>query len=52
MPHGIVVKLPDQMSFVEAALLELASVGRPGQPNDLDGTVIFLAFDASAFVTG
>jgi len=25
---------------------------RPGQPNDLDGTVIFLASDASAYVTG
>jgi len=27
-------------------------LGRPGQPNDLDGTVIFLASDASAYVTG
>jgi len=26
--------------------------GRPGQPNDLDGTVIFLASDASAYITG
>lgn len=25
---------------------------RPGQPHDLDGTVIFLASDASAYVTG
>lgn len=27
-------------------------LGRPGQPHDLDGTVIFLASDASAYVTG
>ena len=25
---------------------------RPGQPNDLDGAVVFLASDASAYVTG
>jgi len=27
-------------------------LGRPGKPNDLDGTVVFLASDASAYVTG
>ncbi len=27
-------------------------LGRPGKPNDLDGTVIFLASEASAYVTG
>jgi NAD(P)-dependent dehydrogenase (short-subunit alcohol dehydrogenase family) len=27
-------------------------LGRPGQPNDLDGTVVFLASDASEYVTG
>jgi len=27
-------------------------LGRPGQPNDLDGAVIFLACDASAYITG
>ena len=25
---------------------------RPGQPNDLDGTIVFLASDASAYITG
>ena len=27
-------------------------LGRPGKPNDLDGTAIFLASEASAYVTG
>lgn len=27
-------------------------LGRPGQPNDLDGAVVFLASDASQYVTG
>ncbi len=27
-------------------------LNRPGQPNDLDGTVVFLASDASTYVTG
>jgi NAD(P)-dependent dehydrogenase (short-subunit alcohol dehydrogenase family) len=27
-------------------------LGRPGQPNDLDGAVVFLSSDASAYITG
>jgi gluconate 5-dehydrogenase len=33
-------------------IVDRIPLGRPGQPNDLDGTVIFLASDASAYVTG
>ena len=25
---------------------------RPGKPNDLDGTIVFLASDASEYITG
>jgi NAD(P)-dependent dehydrogenase (short-subunit alcohol dehydrogenase family) len=27
-------------------------LGRPGQPHDLDGSIVFLASDASAYITG
>lgn len=33
-------------------LVERIPMKRPGQPNDLDGAVVFLASDASAYVTG
>ena len=33
-------------------LVDRIPLKRPGQPNDLDGTVIFLASDASGYVTG
>jgi NAD(P)-dependent dehydrogenase (short-subunit alcohol dehydrogenase family) len=33
-------------------LCERIPLNRPGQPNDLDGAVVFLASDASAYVTG
>ncbi|MFT5128706.1 MAG: NAD(P)-dependent dehydrogenase (short-subunit alcohol dehydrogenase family) [Rhodothermales bacterium] len=33
-------------------LCDRIPLGRPGQPNDLDGTVVFLASDASAYMTG
>jgi NAD(P)-dependent dehydrogenase (short-subunit alcohol dehydrogenase family) len=35
-----------------AYLRERIPVDRPGLPNDLDGAVIFLASEASAYVTG
>jgi len=31
---------------------ERIPLNRPGQPNDLDGTVVFLASDASEYITG
>ncbi len=35
-----------------AYLNDRIPLGRPGQPTDLDGAVVFLASDASAYVTG
>lgn len=64
-PHGITVNclapgwfktaqnavLYDNEEWVEY-LCERIPLGRPGQPGDLDGTLLFLASDASAYVTG
>ena len=33
-------------------LCDRIPLNRPGQPNDLDGAVVFLASDASAYITG
>jgi gluconate 5-dehydrogenase len=33
-------------------ITERIPLNRPGQPNDLDGTVVFLASDASEYITG
>jgi gluconate 5-dehydrogenase len=33
-------------------LCERIPLNRPGAPGDLDGTVVYLASDASAYVTG
>jgi NAD(P)-dependent dehydrogenase (short-subunit alcohol dehydrogenase family) len=43
--------LYDNQEWVDY-LVDRIPLKRPGQPNDLDGTVIFLASDASAYMTG
>ncbi|MES2708070.1 MAG: glucose 1-dehydrogenase [Verrucomicrobiota bacterium] len=64
-PHGITVNclapgwfktaqnavLYDNHEWVDY-LCERIPLGRPGQPGDLDGTLLFLASDAGAYVTG
>lgn len=64
-PHGITVNclapgwfktaqtqaLYDNKKWVDY-LIDRIPMKRVGQPNDLDGTVIFLASDASAYMTG
>ena len=64
-PHGITVNclapgwfktsqnavLYENQEWVEY-LIERIPLRRPGQPSDLDGAVVFLASDASQYVTG
>jgi NAD(P)-dependent dehydrogenase (short-subunit alcohol dehydrogenase family) len=64
-PHGITVNclapgwfktaqtkvLYDNAKWVEY-LCERIPLGRPGQPDDLDGAIVFLASEASRYVTG
>jgi gluconate 5-dehydrogenase len=33
-------------------IIDRIPLKRPGQPNDLDGAIVFLASDASAYMTG
>jgi len=64
-PHGITVNclapgwfktdqnkvMYDDPDWV-ASLIERIPVGRPGRPGDLEGPVVFLASDASEYITG
>jgi gluconate 5-dehydrogenase len=43
--------LYDNQAWVDY-LCDRIPLGRPGQPHDLDGAVVFLAADASAYITG
>lgn len=64
-PHGITVNClapgwfrtaQNAVMYEDTAWVEYLSeripLGRPGQPGDLDGTLLFLASDASGYVTG
>ncbi|MGE5848539.1 MAG: glucose 1-dehydrogenase [Candidatus Methylomirabilota bacterium] len=46
--NDILFQNPEWVAFVNARI----PAGRTGLPNDMDGTVVFLASDASAYVTG
>jgi NAD(P)-dependent dehydrogenase (short-subunit alcohol dehydrogenase family) len=46
--NDILFQNPDWVAFVNSRI----PAGRTGLPNDMDGTVVFLASDASAYVTG
>jgi gluconate 5-dehydrogenase len=43
--------LYEQADWLEY-LCDRIPLNRPGEPNDLDGAVVFLASDASAYITG
>jgi len=64
-PHGITVNClapgwfktaQNQVLYENEAWVEYICdripLKRPGQPNDLDGAIVFLASDASAYITG
>jgi gluconate 5-dehydrogenase len=64
-PHGITVNClaPGWFKTAQTAMLyenrewldylvDRIPLGRPGQPSDLDGAVVFLASDASQYITG
>ncbi len=46
--NDILFQNPEWVAFVNSRI----PAGRTGLPNDMDGTVVFLASDASAYVTG
>ncbi len=46
--NDLLFQNPEWVAFVNSRI----PAGRTGLPNDMDGTVVFLASDASAYVTG
>jgi NAD(P)-dependent dehydrogenase (short-subunit alcohol dehydrogenase family) len=46
------VASPEAIARFDAAILGRTPLGRKGQPEELEGLVVYLASDASSFVTG
>jgi NAD(P)-dependent dehydrogenase (short-subunit alcohol dehydrogenase family) len=47
--EGMTAEAPDEMAASQAHRIAL---GRPGRASDLEGPIVFLASDASSYVTG